>query len=200
MILEIGSRQALWNGVQVDLGFAPERIDGEISLNSVDLQRTLEPLLCEPPLTFKPGEVIVIDPGHGGSNVGTHSVLDGRFEKEFTLDWARRLKPLLEAEGWKVYLTRDADVFVTNSDRVVFANERHADFFISLHFNSAAPDRTQSGLETYCLPPVGVPSTISRGNFSDPLTQWFPNNAFDLQNVRFAFRIHSALLYAMGMP
>jgi N-acetylmuramoyl-L-alanine amidase len=200
MVLEIGSREATWNGVQISLGFAPQLIDGEISLYGLDLQKNLEPLLCEPPLTFTPNEVIVIDPGHGGSNVGTHSVLDGRFEKEFTLDLAERLKPLLEAEGWKVYLTRESDVFVTNSDRVVFANGRQADVFISLHFNSAAPDNSQAGLETYCLPPVGTPSSISRGNYSDPWTESFPNNAFDAQNLRLAIKIQTDLLHALGMP
>jgi len=200
MVLEIGNREASWNGVQISLGSAPQLIDGEVSLYALDLQKNLEPLLCEPPLAFTPHEIIVIDPGHGGSNVGTHSVLDGRFEKEFTLDLAERLKPLLEAEGWTVYLTRESDVFVTNSDRYVFANERQADVFISLHFNSAAPDTTQAGLETYCLPPVGTPSTISRGNYSDPWTQDFPNNAFDAQNLRLAVRIHAALLHTMGMP
>lgn len=200
MVLEIGSREATWNGVQITLGFAPQLIDGEISLYAVDLQKDLEPLLCEPPAAFTRNETIVIDPGHGGSNVGTHSVLDGRFEKEFTLDWARRVKPLLEAEGWKVYLTRESDVFVTNSDRYVLANKLQADVFISLHFNSGAPDTTQAGLETYCLPPVGTPSTISRGDYSDPWTQDFPNNAFDAQNLRLAVRVHTALLHAMGMP
>jgi len=200
MVLEIGAREATWNGIQISLGFAPQLIDGDISLYGLDLQKNLEPLLCEPPLAFTPNEVIVIDPGHGGSNVGTHSVLDGRFEKEFTLDLAKRLKPLLEAEGWKVYLTRESDVFVTNSDRVVFANDRQADAFISLHFNSAAPDETQAGLETYCVPAMGMPSTISRGSFADPWTQNLPNNAFDAQNLRLAVRVHSALVHTMGMP
>lgn len=200
MVLEIGSREVTWNGIQLSLGFAPQLIDGDISLYGLDLQKNLEPLLCEPPLTFTPHETIVIDPGHGGSNVGTHSVLDGRYEKDLTLDLAQRLKPLLKAEGWKVFLTRESDVFVTNSDRVVIANEHQADVFISLHFNSSAPDTTQAGLETYCVPPVGMPSTISRGNFTDPWTQELPNNAFDAQNLRLAVRVHAALLHAMGMP
>ena len=199
MVLEIGSHEATWNGIQVTLGSAPQLIDGDISLYGLDLKKNLEPLLCEPPLAFTPNEVIVIDPGHGGSNVGTHSVLDGRFEKEFTLDLAKRLKPLLEAEGWKVYLTRESDVFVTNSDRVVFANDRQADLFVSLHFNSAAPDTTQAGLETYCVPPLGMPSTISRSDYADPWTQNLPNNAFDAQNLRLAVRIHSALIHTMGL-
>ncbi len=199
MVLEIGSREVTWNGVQLSLGFAPQLIDGEISLYGADLDKNLEPLLCQPPATFVTGEVIVIDPGHGGSNVGTHSVLDGRFEKEFTLDVAKRLKPLLEAEGWKVYLTRNSDTYVTNADRVVFAEERHADLFISLHFNSGAPDTKQAGLETYCVPPMGSPSTISRGGYADPWNENLPNNAFDAQNVELAVRIHSALIHSVGM-
>lgn len=198
MVLEIGSREVTWNGIQISLGFAPQLIDGEICLYGLDLQKTLEPLLCDPPLEFGPNHVIVIDPGHGGANVGTHSVLDGRFEKEFTLDLAQRLKPLLEAEGWKVFLTRDSDVFVTNSDRVTFANARQADLYISLHFNSAAPDTRQAGLETYCMTPTGMPSTMTR-NYADPWTENLPNNAFDAQNLQLAVRIHSALLRATGM-
>jgi N-acetylmuramoyl-L-alanine amidase len=198
MVLEIGSREVTWNGIQVSLGFAPQLIDGEISLYGLDLQKNLEPLLSDPPIKFHTNQVIVIDPGHGGSNVGTHSVLDGRFEKEFTLDWAKRLKPLLEAEGWKVFLTRDSDTFVTNSDRVTFADEHHADLFISLHFNSGAPDTRQAGLETYCLTPTGMPSTVTR-NYADPWTEILPNNAFDAQNLQLAVHVHSALLHATSM-
>lgn len=198
MVLEIGSREATWNGMQISLGFAPQLIDGEICLYGLDLQKNLEPLLCDPSPEFGTNRVIVIDPGHGGSNVGTHSVLDGRFEKEFTLDLAHRLKPLLEAEGWKVFLTRSSDFFVTNSDRVAYANAHHADLYISLHFNSAAPDTRQAGLETYCLTPTGMPSTVTR-NYADPWTENLPNNAFDAQNLQLAVHIHSALLHATGI-
>jgi hypothetical protein len=99
MVLGIGSLGATWNGIQISLGFTPEFIDGEVFLHGLDLQKNLEPLLCEPPLTFGTNRVIVIDPGHGGNNPGTISVLDRRSEKEFTLDWARRLAPLLETNG-----------------------------------------------------------------------------------------------------
>src|SRR5664280_967832 len=135
MVLDIGSREAAWNGTEVNLGFSPEFIDDQVFIHGVDLQKNIEPLLFGPPLTFG-NRVIVIDPGHGGSNVGTRSVLDGRFEKEFTLDWAKRIKPLLETNGWTVFLTRSSDVYVSNANRVVFAEAHHADLFISLHFNS----------------------------------------------------------------
>ena len=199
MVLEIGSREATWNGVQVNLGFAPEFIDGEIFLHGLDLQKNLEPLLCGPPLTFSTDRIIVIDPGHGGGNIGTQSVLDGRFEKEFTLDWALRLKPLLETKGWTVFLTRTSDVMVSNYDRVTFAEAHHAGLFISLHFN-ATPDRNKKtgGLETYCITPTGMPSNLTRG-YSDMLSENLPNNAFDAQNLQLAVRVHTAELRATGL-
>jgi N-acetylmuramoyl-L-alanine amidase len=199
MVLTIGSLEVTWNGIEINLGFAPEFIDGDIFLNELDLQKNLEPLLCEPPLTFsQTNRIIVIDPGHGGDNHGTKSVLDGRFEKEFTLDWAKRLKPLLEQEGWTVFLTRTNDSYVTNATRVVFATTHHADLFVSLHFNSAAPDQKAAGLETYCFTPTGIPSTVTRG-YSDPWSDKLSSNDFDVQNLQLAVKMQGALAHAIGM-
>ena len=199
MILTIGSREATWNGTEIHLGFQPQIIDGEIFVQGRDLQKNLEPLLYDPPLALpqtSPG--IVIDPGHGGMNSGTHSILDGRFEKEFTLDWALRLAPLLAQEGWRVYLTRTNDTDASLSNRVAFAEAHRADFFISMHFNSLAPEKTPAGIETYCLTPAGMPSTLTRG-YGDYWSENFPNNAFDVRNLQFAVRLQSALLHATGM-
>ena len=199
MLLGIGSRDAIWNGVQINLGFEPQIIDDQIFLHGLDLQKNLEPLLCEPPLVLpQNSRVIVIDPGHGGINSGTHSVLNGRLEKEFTFDWARRLAPLLEQEGWRVFLTHTNDVDVSLIDRVMFAETHHADLFISLHFNSLAPEKRPAGLETYCLTPTGMPSTLTR-NYPDIWAGNFPNNAYDAQNLKFAVRLHTALLRATGL-
>jgi N-acetylmuramoyl-L-alanine amidase len=197
MILAIGSHEATWNGIEIDLGFEPQLIDGEVFLHGLDLQKNLAPLLCKSPLAFGTNRVIVLDPGHGGSNTGTHSVLDGRFEKEFTLDWAERLKPLLETNGWTVFLTRTNDSELSLSNRVAFAEAHHADAFISLHFNSAAPETNQAGLETYCLTPTGMPSTLTR-NFADLWSESFPNNRFDEENLQLAVRLQGALLHATG--
>jgi N-acetylmuramoyl-L-alanine amidase len=200
LVLGIGSLGATWNGIEINLGFAPEFIDGEVFLYGLDLQKNLEPLLCEPPISFpQTNRVIVIDPGHGGDNHGTISVLDGRFEKEFTLDWAKRLKPLLETNGWTVFLTRTNDTYVTNSNRVDFAEAHHADLFISLHFNSTEQDKKTGkrdektgGLETYCLTPTGMLSTLTRG-FDDPQFENLPNNNFDTQNLQLAVHVQNAL-------
>ena len=199
MVLGIGSREATWNGVTLHLGFAPEFIDGDVFLHELDLQKNLEPLLCEAPLTFGTNRVIVIDPGHGGRNSGAICPFDGRMEKEFTLDLALRIKPLLEAEGWKVFLTRTSDVYVTNATRVVFVNSHHADLFVSLHFNATADrDKTAAGLETYCFTPTGMPSTVTRG-YADPWSEKLSSNDFDAQNLQLAVKMQGALMRATGM-
>jgi N-acetylmuramoyl-L-alanine amidase len=199
LLLIIGSREASWNGIQIHLGFAPEMIDGEVCLHGLDLQKNLEPLLCGPPLALGASRVIVIDPGHGGGNSGAQSALDGRFEKEFTLAWALRLKPLLETNGWTVFLTRTSDMMVSNYDRVTFAEARHADLFISLHFNST-PDRDKDvgGIEILCLTPTGMPSDLTR-NYSDIWSENLPGNNFDAQNLQLAVRMQVALLRATGL-
>lgn len=197
MILEIGSREATWRGIQIHLGFPPEIIDNQIFIHGLDLQKNLEPLLLDKPLTFGTNRVLVLDPGHGGVNTGTHNLTDGRFEKEFTLDWARRIQVLLATNGWTVFLTRTSDVYVTNFTRPMFANAHHGDVFISLHFNSAAPDTEQNGLETYCLTPTGMPSTLTRG-YTDFWTDRYPNNAFDTANLQLAVRLHTAVLQGSG--
>jgi N-acetylmuramoyl-L-alanine amidase len=196
MVVDIGSREAAWNGVEVQLGFAPQFIDDQVFVHSLDLQKNLEPLLLGPPLPFG-NHVIVIDPGHGGVNVGTHSAVDGRYEKEFTLDWALRLAPLLEANGWRVFLTRTSDVDVALSNRVMFAEAHQADVFLSLHFNSSGSDSRQAGLETYCSTPAGMPSSLTR-DYADIWSQYFPNNAYDAENLQLAVRLHTALLRALG--
>jgi len=70
--------------------------------------------------------------------------------------------------------------------------------FISLHFNSGAPDTAQNGLETYCLTPTGMPSTLTR-NYADPWNENLPNNAFDAENLQLAVHMQNALLHATSM-
>ena len=197
-VLRPGTRIADWDGVEIRLGFAPQLIDGQPYVHTLDLNKTIAPLLHGNSLTsLASAPTIVIDPGHGGENAGTKSVLGNHYEKEFTLDWALRLRALLIANNCKVFLTRANDSDLALSNRVAFAEQHKADLFLSLHFNSAAPNEVEAGLETYCLTPAGMPSTLTRG-FPDDLHQSFPNNAFDAQNLGFALRVHRALLQVNG--
>jgi N-acetylmuramoyl-L-alanine amidase len=197
-VFHTSSLLARWDGMDVRLGFAPQLIDGQPYVHTLDLYKTIQPLLQgEVCSTTRPHPVIVIDPGHGGENSGTRSVLGNRYEKEFTLDWALRLQSLLEANNCRTFLTRSNDTDLALSNRVAFAAQHRADLFLSLHFNSAAPNETEAGLETYCLTPVGMPSNLTRG-FADEMHQSFPNNAFDTQNLFLALRVHRALLQVNG--
>lgn len=198
LTLNVGSLSARWENVEIRLGFAPQLVDGQVFVHWLDLHKNIEPLVRGYSASSKPERLIVLDPGHGGSNPGARSAADGRDEKTFTLDWARRLAPLLEANGWRVLLTRTNDVDVSLYERVAFAEEQRADLFLSLHFNSSGGNgREAAGLETFCLTPAGMTSSLTRGEEDDP-AEIFPNNAFDEQNMMYAVRLHAALLKLNG--
>ena len=197
-VLRVGSQVAHWDGLEVRLAFAPQIISGQPCVHTLDLKKTIQPLVLGTPMSFRRTNLtIVIDAGHGGTDSGTKSVLGYRYEKEFTLDWARRLGWALAANGWHVLFTRTNDTELSVSNRIAFAETHKADLFLSLHFNSSAPNDQQVGLETYCLTPTGMPSTVTRG-FGDDAGLAFPNNAFDAQNLQFALRVHRAVLQVNG--
>ena len=83
-------------------------------------------------------------------------------------------------------------------DRVAFAEAHHADVFLSLHFNTSGGGKEQAGLETYCLTPTGMRSSLTRGYEDDP-AEVLPNNAFDAENLQWAIRLHAALLKLDGV-
>ncbi len=94
--------------------------------------------------------VIVIDPGHGGVDPGATGV-SGIYEKHITLAMARELKVALEKNGrYRVYLTRDRDVFIRLRDRVAIARQYGADLFVSLHADAVQNPQIR-GLSVYTL-------------------------------------------------
>jgi N-acetylmuramoyl-L-alanine amidase len=101
-------------------------------------------------------KVIVIDPGHGGSDPGAIGQ-GGLQEKAVNLAVALKTKALLEKAGAKVVMTRDKDVDVYGPDasdveelksRTTIANTLKADVFISIHSNSTV-NREIGGTSTY---------------------------------------------------
>jgi N-acetylmuramoyl-L-alanine amidase len=93
---------------------------------------------------------VVLDPGHGGDELGTQGA-KGTLEKEITLSVARRLRTLIESRlGLKVFLTRDDDRTMSLDERSAFANNHHADVFLSIHANSAVRPSLR-GAEVYYL-------------------------------------------------
>jgi N-acetylmuramoyl-L-alanine amidase len=95
-------------------------------------------------------QTIVIDPGHGGDDVGAHGSA-GVQEKEFTLDVARRLRAAIEMRlGIRVVLTRDEDRSVPLDERAAIANNSKASLFLSLHANASLSPKV-TGAEVYHL-------------------------------------------------
>ncbi|WP_223702856.1 SH3 domain-containing protein [Sutcliffiella deserti] len=92
-------------------------------------------------------KVIVIDPGHGGKDVGAIGA-QGTYEKDITLRTSRLLQDKLKAAGATVYLTRQNDTFVSLPVRAQTANHHHADVFLSLHYDSI-DDSSVTGTTTY---------------------------------------------------
>jgi N-acetylmuramoyl-L-alanine amidase len=95
---------------------------------------------------------VVIDAGHGGHDPG--AVSGGYREKDIVLKVAQKLERILRRQGYKVYMTRKSDHFVTLGNRTRFSNKRDADIFVSIHANavgrkSRAP--VVQGIETYFL-------------------------------------------------
>ncbi|NPA55991.1 MAG: N-acetylmuramoyl-L-alanine amidase [Epsilonproteobacteria bacterium] len=97
--------------------------------------------------------IIVIDPGHGGKDPGAIGQYHIK-EKDIVLPMAKYLKYELLKRGYKVYLTRNTDRFITLRNRTKFANKKHADLFISLHCNIAPHHPRVYGIETYFLSPA----------------------------------------------
>lgn len=101
---------------------------------------------------YAPGYAIrkvIVDAGHGGHDPGAIG-RTGLREKDVNLDIARRLARLLEAKGIDATMTRSADKFITLEERANIANRARADFFISIHSNSARSARL-NGFEVYYI-------------------------------------------------
>ncbi|MCM1173932.1 MAG: N-acetylmuramoyl-L-alanine amidase [Blautia sp.] len=91
--------------------------------------------------------VVVIDPGHGGENLGAE--YEDYTEKEMTLIVARAMKEELEQyEGITVYLTRTGDEDLSLEERCEYAAGVNADFLFCLHFNMSE-HHTLFGAETW---------------------------------------------------
>lgn len=99
--------------------------------------------------------LVMIDPGHGGGNLGAPSVRHGLREKHLTLALARELRAALARRGVAVQLTRDRDEYLTLRERMVRATRAGADVFVSLHLN-ATEDHAQRGFETWILTPEAL--------------------------------------------
>lgn len=92
---------------------------------------------------------ITIDAGHGGNNPG--AVYKGYYESYIVLDYALKLKEVLEKQGLKVALTRDTDIKIEeygDNGRAVIPNKVKSKYTFSIHLNSNG-EEVRTGVEVY---------------------------------------------------
>jgi N-acetylmuramoyl-L-alanine amidase len=149
----IGVAGALWLTLAGPLASAsPHREEGAAS-DPLPLVEAAGPLAAHPPPAVGAARFrVVLDPGHGGSNTGCAGVVEGVYEKRFTLALSLAVAERLRAAGVDVQLTREDDRYLTLRERVRSANAAGADLFVSVHAN-ASPSRAQRGFETWVLAP-----------------------------------------------
>lgn len=93
--------------------------------------------------------VVVLDPGHGGTDSGAENQngISSESESRLTLKIANYVKQELEKSSqFVVYMTRTDDSYVGLSERVNYAASKNADILVSLHLNSA-DSKTANGAE-----------------------------------------------------
>ena len=190
--LTLDSREAIVNGVRNWLSFPVIGKEGKLLVSRVDLAKTIEPQLRPQMIQGKtPVRTIVLDPGHGGFDKGALSTFGN--EKEYALDVARQLRPLLQAKGFRVIMTRENDVFIPLEVRARIANATKDSIFVSLHFNATDANREATGFEIFSLTPRGAPSTAD-----DALALSFVNmqagSPVDAQSFELSTAVYHSML------
>jgi N-acetylmuramoyl-L-alanine amidase len=206
--------------VKIDKAFVLAAVDDQPARLVIDLVRTdtaaflknaLVPerpkavALKAPPKqqSADPRPVIVIDPGHGGPDVGAQAKT-GDEEKEVVLEVAKKLRDQLIKTGrYRVVMTRDDDTFVPLDERVAIARSNRASLFISIHADSLSKGAGEaSGATIYTLSERASDSDSQRladkENDSDKLAGYLSQQPDDVANILFDLahrdtKNHSAL-------
>ena len=187
-----GSREVMINGARSWLCFPAIEQNGKLLVSRTDVAKTIEPLV-RPHRVPNVGKVqtIVVDPGHGGYDKGQVSRYG--YEKDFALDVARKLRPLLLSKGLRVIMTREGDYFVPLEVRAQIANKARDSIFVSIHFNASNDDRNATGFEIFSFTPRGAPSTSDSAVAPSALSTQ-PGSAVDAQSLALSACIYHSLL------
>lgn len=111
---------------------------------------------------------VVIDAGHGGSDLGAS--YKGRNEKDDNLNLALAVGQILENNGVDVEYTRTTDVYNTPYEKAMMANNANADFFVSIHRNALPEPNTGTGVETLVYDNSGIKAAMAE-NINNQLAE-----------------------------
>ncbi len=184
-------RSAVFNGFKINLLYSPFLHKGEPMISQTDFSLVLDPMLRKAALPQQRVRKIMLDPGHGGKDHGATGKLYR--EKDLVIQISRRLRSILTASGFEVVMTRDGDTFLSLQERADLCARNSPDIFISIHCNAVATESVK-GIETFCIPPAGAPST-SENNAPDTQEK---GNLHDKSNARLALEVQRHTLLATG--
>jgi N-acetylmuramoyl-L-alanine amidase len=161
--IKMDASPCLYNGVvMIPLRHAAEALKASVNWNGDSRSVTVNNRKM-PIVTSRSDEgnkhVVVIDPGHGGSEPGAR--YGGIAEKDLNLAIAKELNKLLSEAGIKTYMTRNNDTYVGLYQRSSFANKLNADLLISIHNNADRSRGIKGSMSLYY--PLGG---NSNGNLS----------------------------------
>ncbi len=134
---------------------------------------------------------VCLDPGHGPGNVNGSP--DGTYKEwEFTWDMAQRIKPLLEAQGVGVVLTKTADNYPSLTERANISNKATPDCFVSIHTNAYGEGgwSSASGLEIYTS---AGPMTAQRNVLASDLVNAFHAAGVSLRSEPIKHKMYTVL-------
>lgn len=194
MKLRIGGNECLMNNVKFVFTNKVEVQGSKVLVSRMDLAKLIDPVL-RPNFIQSAGSfnTVILDAGHGGKDPGATNPLGT--EANYNLRLASKVKPLLEARGFNVVLTRNSNRYLSLQERVNLANAVKGNaVFISIHFNSGG--RAARGIETFTLSPPGV-AHYGRGLVAgDNVTR--AGNQHDSANIALATAVHGSVLRRLG--
>ena len=141
----------------------------KITANDGSVQNIERSFNIENDFNYKKAKLVIVDPGHenDGGDPGTSATHNGisYIESNLNLQIAVKLKAELESRGMDVYMTRYEGSGLISQDsteslkkRVALANEKNADFFVSIHHNSFT-NTSANGFEVYYS--TGTPANLT---------------------------------------
>ena len=187
-------RTCFINGKQFFLPHAVQVDEkGRCRITALSIEKVLKPLFSGNQTALPPVRTILLDPGHGGQDLGAKG--KKFLEKDLNLALAKAIAEELKQRGFQVRMTRNNDRFLSLDERGKMANRQNADLFLSIHHNAGA-NPASCGAETYLVTPAGSASS------NDPETQLHKSsvagNRNDAVNIHLAAAIQRNMVQATG--
>lgn len=186
-----GEKRVKLSGWTFYFSFPVVKLKDVPMISVFDVRNVLDPVL-RPNDRRDPAilRTVVIDPAGGGTDTGIKSPYIS--EKDLTLGVAKILAPLLQANGYRVVLTRESDKTLLPGFRILTANDIPEEA-IYLNLRAASGAAAVRGFECATLPPAGTPATIESDSPNID-KRFFAGNINDRESLALATTIQNSVV------